>query len=286
MLNDIDEMLYFFNQTKEFVTAVQYTASKFEFLNVLVEKDFLCSIVLKYLYNDLGNTLVFKGGTLLSKMYTEFNRMSEDLDFSIPIPRNAARNQRSQNIKPVKEVLGRINTKLPIFIIKKPLMGHNNSCQYTMELNYKSNVTQNYDKILIDIGMRDELLMPAYEARVKTLLIDPFSENNKVSPFAIIGLHPQEAYAEKTRAALCRKELAIRDYYDLYYASANGLIDFENDAFLLLVKKKVQHETNFHDFNDPVVIKHLQSKVTSELEPTLKKDGIMDFNKFRGSLHP
>jgi hypothetical protein len=47
MLNDIDEMLYFFNQTKEFVTAVQYTAAKFEFLNVLVEKDFLCSIVLK-----------------------------------------------------------------------------------------------------------------------------------------------------------------------------------------------------------------------------------------------
>jgi len=271
-------MLDFFNHTKEFIAGVQYTAARFEFLDVLVEKDFLCSLVLKYLYNNLDIALVFKGGTLLSKVHTEFNRMSEDLDFAIPMPYNAARNQRSQSIKPVKEVLSQINTNLPIFTIKQPLMGHNNSCQYTMELNYRSNLTQGSDKILIDIGMRDELLMPAHKSNAKTLLIDPFSKANQVEPFIIMGLHPQEAYAEKTRAALCRRELAIRDYYDLDYASVNGLIDFENDAFLLLVKKKVQHEINFHNFNSPVTIKYLQSKIKSELEPTLKKEGIAAFN--------
>ncbi len=278
MLNNTDEMLDFFKQTQEFIAAAQYTAARFEFLDVLVEKDFLCSLVLKYLYNNLDIMLVFKGGTLLSKVHTEFNRMSEDLDFAIPMSRNAARNQRSQSIKPVKELLSRVNTELPIFTIKQPLMGHNNSCQYTMELNYRSNLTHEYGKILIDIGMRDELLMPTHESKAKTLLIDPISKDNKVDPFVIMGLHPQEAYAEKTRAALCRRELAIRDYYDLDYASVNNLIDFENDAFLSLVKKKVQHETNFHDFNDPVAIGYLQSKITGELEPTLKKDGIEDFN--------
>lgn len=278
MLKDLDEILDFFKQTKEFLAAVQYTAARFKFLDLLVEKDFLCSLVLKYLYNNLGITLVFKGGTLLSKVHTEFNRMSEDLDFSISIPRDATRNQRSKSIKPVKELLNMINIKLPIFIIKQPLIGHNNSYQYTMELNYRSNLTCSYDKILIDIGMHDELLMPAYEVKAKTLLIDPFSKDYKIDPFKIMGLHPQEAYAEKVRAALCRKELAIRDYYDLDHALVNGIINFENDDFLLLVKSKIQHESNLQNFNDPVVIKYLRSKIKSELEFTLKRDAIADFN--------
>lgn len=83
MLDDIDEMLDFFKKTKEFIAAIQYTAAKFEFLDVLVEKDFLCSLVLKYLYNNLDMMLIFKGGTLLSKVHTEFNRMSEDLELLI-----------------------------------------------------------------------------------------------------------------------------------------------------------------------------------------------------------
>lgn len=85
--------------------------------------------MLKYLYNNLGITLVFKGGTLLSKVHTEFNRMSEDLYFVISIPHRAKRNQRSKSIKAIKELLNIINTKLPIFKIKQPLIGHNNSYQ-------------------------------------------------------------------------------------------------------------------------------------------------------------
>ncbi len=278
MLDDIDELLGFFKQTQEFLAAVQYTAARFQFLDILVEKDFLCSLVLKYLYNHLGITLVFKGGTLLSKVHTEFNRMSEDLDFAISMPHRAKRNQRSKSIKAIKELLNIINTKLPIFKIKQPLTGHNNSYQYTMELNYRSNLTHSYDKILIDIGMHDELLMPAHEVKAKTLLIDPFSKNYKVDPFTIMGLHPQEAYAEKVRAALFRRELAIRDYYDLDYAVVNGIINFEDDAFLLLVKAKVRRETNLQNFNDPSMIKYLRSKIKSELEFTLKKDGVAAFN--------
>jgi hypothetical protein len=147
-----------------------------------------------------------------------------------------------------------------------------------MELNYRSNLTSSYDKILIDIVMHDELLMPAYEVKAKTLVIDPFSKDYKIDPFKIMGLHPQEAYAEKVRAALCRKELAIRDYYDLDHALVNGIINFENDNFLLLVKSKIQYEPNLQNLNDPVVIKYLRSKIKSELEFTLKKDAIAGFN--------
>jgi predicted nucleotidyltransferase component of viral defense system len=278
MLNNVDDMLDFFQENKAFITAVQYTAARFEFLDVLVEKDFLCSLILKYLYSNNDMALIFKGGTLLSKVHADFNRMSEDLDFMIPMARNVARNQRSESIRPVKELLNNIHLKLRIFTVKQPLIGHNNSCQYTMELNYRSHLTQSYDKILIDIGMRDELFLPADRLKAKTLLMDPFVNDSMVKPFSVIGLNSQEAYAEKTRAALCRRELAIRDYYDLDYAIMNGIIDFENEAFLLLIKKKVQHEVRFHNFSAPEVIRYLQAKVKSELEPTLKRHGIADFN--------
>jgi len=271
-------MLNFFQENNAFITAVQYTAARFKFLDVLVEKDFLCSLILKYLYETDDVTLIFKGGTLLSKVHADFNRMSEDLDFMIPMARNVARNQRSQSIKPIKELLNNIHLTLPIFTVKQPLIGHNNSCQYTMELNYKSHLTQSYDKILIDIGMRDELFLPADSFKAKTLLMDPFVNDSMVEPFTVIGLNSQETYAEKTRAALCRRELAIRDYYDLDYATMKGIIDFENEAFLSLVKKKVQHEVCFHNFKEPAVIRYLQAKIKSELEPTLKQHGIADFN--------
>lgn len=68
MLDNIIDMTNFFQEEKEFVATVQYTAARFEFSDALVEKDFLCSLILKYLYDE-GMPLVFKGGTLLSKVH-------------------------------------------------------------------------------------------------------------------------------------------------------------------------------------------------------------------------
>jgi len=162
--------------------------------------------------------------------------------------------------------------------VKQPLIGYDDSRQYAMILTYQSNVTRSNNKILIDIGMRDKLLLPPDENKARTLLMDPFLYKNKVPPFMVIGLNRQEAYAEKTRAALCRKELAIRDFYDLDCALIKKLIELDDNKFITLVKKKVKHEKHFHDFNNPDIIKFLQAKIKSELEPTLNQFDGADFN--------
>ena len=61
---------------------------------------------------------MFKGGTLLSKAYVAFNRMSEDLDFTLPTGpdmKRGARSQRAREIEaPVAKVLaGHIETDPP-----------------------------------------------------------------------------------------------------------------------------------------------------------------------------
>lgn len=71
------------NDTGLFREVVSYTATEMKFLPRLVEKDYFCSLLLEYFFPL--DTLVFKGGTCLAKVYTNFYRLSEDLDFTIPM---------------------------------------------------------------------------------------------------------------------------------------------------------------------------------------------------------
>ena len=50
----------------------------------LIEKDYYCSLILNYFFNG-DTSLVFKGGTCLSKVYVDFYRLSEDLDLIITV---------------------------------------------------------------------------------------------------------------------------------------------------------------------------------------------------------
>jgi predicted nucleotidyltransferase component of viral defense system len=139
-------------------------------------------------------------------------------------------------------------------------------------------MTPEQGKIFIEISLREELHQPAMANRAKTLLTDPYSGSIKVNPINISSLSLQEAYAEKIRAALCRRKLAIRDYYDLDHALKNNLIDLGSEAFISLIKKKVAYEKRFHDFSDIELVRFLQTKIDGELVPTLKRSATNTFN--------
>jgi predicted nucleotidyltransferase component of viral defense system len=65
----------------------KYTSEVKKNLNVgisdeIVEKDLLITLILVELEKfGLGEDLIFKGGTLLSRNYLKYHRFSEDLDF-------------------------------------------------------------------------------------------------------------------------------------------------------------------------------------------------------------
>ena len=92
-----------------FREAVLFTAGRSGLSAVLVEKDYYCSVLLTYLYQLEECPLVFRGGTSLSKIYAGFYRLSEDLDFVIPISSDAPRSERRRAIEPVKKWV----TKIP-----------------------------------------------------------------------------------------------------------------------------------------------------------------------------
>jgi len=259
-----------------FREALLYTANMTGFNSQLVEKDYFCSVLLSFLYSD-ESSLVFKGGTCLSKVYGEFYRLSEDIDFMISTPTDSSRSFRRKTIEPLKKMVGRISDVLPGFTILENLTGRNNSTQYIAQVQYRSSIREVPATIKIEIGLREELLTLPQKGRVKTLLNDPFSRKPAVQEFSVSCMSPEEAYAEKLRAALTRTELAIRDFYDIDYAVQEMGLDLSKKDFLDLVIRKLTVPGN-----DPVDITSarkevLRRQLETELKPILREK---DFQRF------
>ena len=175
----------------------------------------------------------------------------------------------------MKSAIKSILDSLPSLTLKKELSGSNESRQYNAEITYKSCLANREDRILIDIGLRENLNKPIFSGRIRTLLINPFLEKPLISSFNFPCLDILEAYSEKMRAALCREKLAIRDFYDLDYAIKSNILDINKSEFIELVKAKLAiPDTEITKFNN-VHINFLKNRVHSELLPTLKY--IQDF---------
>lgn len=97
-----------------FREAVNFTTAETAFASRLIEKDYFCTLLLAYLA-AIDDRLVFKGGTCLAKVHADFYRLSEDLDFVVPLPVDAPRAERSKQAKPLKEAVEKLPKRLPEF---------------------------------------------------------------------------------------------------------------------------------------------------------------------------
>jgi predicted nucleotidyltransferase component of viral defense system len=259
-----------------FREAVLYTANMTGFNPELVEKDYFCSLLLSHLYSDESPS-VFKGGTCLSKVYGGFYRLSEDLDFMISTPSDSSRSLRRRSIEPLKRTVERLPNPLRVFSISENLTGRNNSTQYIAQIQYRSSIRPIPASIKIEIGLREELLTPAQEGRVTTLLNDPFSRKAAVEEFNVSCMSFEEAYAEKLRAALTRIELAIRDFYDIDYATQGLGLDLNKKKFLELAIKKLTVPGNDPMNITPSRKEMLRRQLATDLKPILRET---DFRQF------
>jgi predicted nucleotidyltransferase component of viral defense system len=260
-----------------FREAILYTANMTGLNSQLVEKDYFCSVLLSVLYSD-ESSLVFKGGTCLSKVYGGFYRLSEDLDFMISTSSDSSRSLRRKTIEPLKKIVGRVSDVLPFFTFLEHLTGRNNSTQYIAQVQYRSSIRPVPATIKIEIGLREKLLTLPQKGGVKTLLNDPFSRKPAVQEFSVLCMSPEEAYAEKLRAALTRKDLAIRDFYDIDYAVQGMGLDLSKKHFLDLAIRKLTVPGN-----DPVNItlsrkEMLKRQLETELKPILREKDFQQFD--------
>jgi predicted nucleotidyltransferase component of viral defense system len=251
-----------------FRSAVTFTAATTGFQSRLIEKDYFCSILLQYLAEANGS-LIFKGGTCLAKVLVDFYRLSEDLDFVIPMAVDSTRGERSRQAAPLKTAIDSLPHELPVFRLNRPLTGANNSTQYLATVEYTSLVTGQVDTIKVEIGLREPLLQPTFNGGAKTILLSPSSGDSLVEPLKLRSISRLEAFAEKFRAALSRREVAIRDFYDLHYAIGKELIRPEDEQLIGLVRQKIRIPGNESVDTSEARLTELRQQVEAQLRPVL-----------------
>ena len=243
----------------------------------LIEKDYYCSVILQYLY--AGNTgLVFKGGTCLGKIHADFYRLSEDLDFIIPMAVETSRSDRSATMAPIKKLIEAMPTANSELSLNGSLTGHNDSRQYIGEVAYDSAIIQKRNTIKIEIGLREPLINPPISASARTALIGPYtSPPTQLPSVKVTAMSMEEAYAEKIRAALTRKEPAIRDFFDISYAAQSRRVDFEDQNLIRMAWDKIAIPGNAQIDISTDRKNELERQIKGQLMPVLRPD---DFKKF------
>ncbi|TVS20237.1 MAG: hypothetical protein EA424_04985 [Planctomycetaceae bacterium] len=218
-----------------------------------------------------------QGRDLPSKVHSDFYRLSEDLDFAYSVPLDAPRSQRRMTIEPSKEHLTTLAQRLACFHVGSPLRGHNNSTQYLAELRYRSAVTGQDEAIKVEFSIREPILEPVEFLPARTLLVDPFRQSAAVGPVSVPTLSLRETYAEKFRAALTRREPAIRDFFDLDHAVRSGRLNAADAHLFELVRQKLTVRGNASIDVSDAKREVLKCQVQAQLRPVLRE---ADFGEF------
>lgn len=261
-----------------FREAVRLTVAETAFSARLVEKDYFCSVLIDDVLFQTNRRLVFKGGTCLAKVHADFYRMSEDLDFAIPMSVDSSRSERRQQVSELKNAFQALPRRHRCFQITASLEGANNSTQYCASVSYRSLLDNQPNQISIEISLREPLFTAPILGQARTILLDPVSGAPGIPPVTVNSISRSEAIAEKFRAALTRREPAIRDFYDLDYLARKQGLTSDDQELIALVKKKLGIPGN-----DPIDIgttrlTNLRSQLDARLKPVLRAKDFSEFD--------
>lgn len=206
---------------------------------IAVEKDFYLSRILWALGQALGDQVLLKGGTLLSKVDLGYFRMSEDIDLVLPVDLDGSLSYGTVNIGRLGQVYAALTDVAAVVGVT---LGHPDGvARYAhkggrlWEARYVSTFTDRDNLVQIETTIRRVLRPP------RRVLLEQLANGALAIPrdsgrpwcFALDG---DEARAEKVRAAFDRS--AIRDFYDLSRLRSHNA-DFTSASFLDLVDQKL-----------------------------------------------
>lgn len=264
------------DDTDLFREAITFTSAQTGFNARLIEKDYFCTLALHYLA-EADTSLVFKGGTCLAKVHTDFYRLSEDLDFVIPTPSEASRSTRSRRAGTLKTVLADLPDTLAFDIIE-PVKGFNDSRQYIAVLGYTSVVSGQKETIKVEVALREPLLTEALKGSARTSLLNPISGKPMTGELTLPCISLVEAMAEKLRAALSRRDAEIRDFFDIDHAVRKLGMNLEDGALIALVREKLSVPGNGAVDVSDTRFALLRRQLETRLKPVLRPADFDGFN--------
>jgi len=158
------------------------------------------------------------------------------------------------------------------------LKGANQSTQYLATVEYSSTLSDQAETIKIEVSLREPLLMPVLKGSARTLLRNPLTTEAMVKPITVRCIAKTEALAEKFRAALSRRDPAIRDFYDIDHAVRNDGLKPEDVKLIKQVKKKMAVPGNEQIDISAERLAALRRQLDAQLRPVLRETDFTEFD--------
>jgi len=260
------------NNKEEFIKTLERASKKKEFLLPLLEKDYYLTLILSRVH-ELSDDLIFKGGTCLNKIYYAYYRLSEDLDFSMKLPRyEATRGERRKCIQPVKDGIKKFVEQFGMRVDDSGNPGRNESKQYVYYFIYQSALRSIEAKIKFEIGLRFKPISSIEKRQVQHNFLHPFTGEPLFDGGKVACLSLNELVSEKLRAAATRETIAPRDFYDIDFVLRNSFNIMEPEV-LKLFRKKLEEDGVDTDLTrysvnlgrDDKEIKDMRKRIKEEL---------------------
>lgn len=204
-----------------------------------IEKDYILSWILQGVaqHESLAKTIVFKGGTVLKKVYFEDYRFSEDLDFTL-LDDKISNEQIFEWFREIFEYVQE-EANIPLEIIDNNEHedgGINFYISYLGPLGGQGN----NKKVKIDISRREKLV---FEMIGQDVIIS-YSDQE---PHQLLCYLLEEVLVEKLRSAMQRMQ--PRDFYDIWYLLEIHRmdIDFYTNEFKTKCENKEINPAEFHE---------------------------------------
>ncbi len=180
--------------TIKIITADQLrlVADRTGFVEPLIAKDYFITALL-YLLKDVSG-LYFKGGTALNKIFLNYARLSEDIDFTL-----------TDEVEPIREQIENIIKESGLF---KEITLDKRVDRFTRLIVGYQDPFGNEGSIFIDLNRKASLTLISEKHSV------PHFYSDHIPSFPLATLHQNELIAEKVRAAIERNK--PRDHFDIY----------------------------------------------------------------------
>lgn len=271
---------------EEFIKIIERASKAAGFPMNLIEKDYYLTVLLGGINRELDDRLVFKGGTCLNKVYFDYYRLSEDLDFTMLLPKGEiSRMVRKRSMGKIKKIIKKYVESYGLKLDETENPGRNENKQYVYNITYDSILTGTTGSIKFEIGLRANSQLPVNKMKIRHLFNNPFTGNALFEGGEIQCLSLDEVAAEKVRAAATRKVIAPRDFFDLSFFIKRGF-DFGSDDFLELVEKKFGEDgyegkaaSYYRNLSrSEIEINSMISRLEKELYPVVTKESAAEFN--------
>jgi len=238
----------------------------------LLEKDYYLTRILHKIAEKQIKDFVFKGGTCLNKCYLGFYRLSEDLDF---VYNKDVKNLTKIQIKKILDKLRRelfdILNELELKTNKelgegwKMLTSKEDPKIIGLEIiaNYNSLIDNSVQTIKLEVSFRKKLRKPTRMKAIKHEFIDALGQPILKKDVEIEAIDLTENFAEKFRALIIRKNIAVRDIYDIYFILKNRILKIDKEIInLILIKINENTDIKFTEDDLTEFIKHLDSRLS------------------------